>query len=72
MTKAIAPISVGVSKKLHGTPPSITIKGLEPAGGCGTRNNNMSAMDVPTANDMLHHSTPNSVMNNKPMKVVIR
>ena len=71
-TKASAPTRVGVSKKCHLTPPSITINGLEPAGGCGTRSNSISAIAVPTASDRLHHSMPNKVKNDKPVKVVIR
>ena len=71
-TKASAPISVGVTKKCQLTPPSMTIKGLEPAGGCGTRSNSISAIAVPTASDKLHHSIPNKVKNDRPVKVVIR
>ena len=59
-------------KKCHFTPPSIMINGLEPAGGCGTRSNNIKVIAVPIASAKLYHSIPNKDMKDKLVKVVIR
>ncbi len=54
MTKTIEPSRVGVIKNPQFTAPSMTIKGLDPAGGCGILNTSISAMAVPTAVAILH------------------
>ena len=72
MTKASASTRVGMIKKCHFTPPSMMINRLEPAGGCGTRSNNIKAIAVPTAKAKLHRSMPNKDMKDKLVKVVIR
>ena len=63
---------VGVTKKCHFTPPRMTINRLDPAGGCGTRSNNIKAIAVPTAKAKLHYSMPNKDIKDKPVKVLIR
>jgi hypothetical protein len=68
----IEPRSVGVIKKLHFTAPNMTIKGLDPAGGCGILHISISAMAVPTAIAMLHQWIPNNVINASPVKVGIK
>ena len=54
MTKTIEPSRVGVIKNPQFTAPSMTIKGLDPAGGCGILNTSISAMAVPTEVAILH------------------
>lgn len=63
----MAPNKVGVSKNSHVGTVSMTITGLEPAGGCTVRVSCMTAMAVPTASAMLHQIAPNSVRNMSPM-----
>ena len=58
-TMSSVPIKVGVSRKSQAGAVSITITGLEPAGGCTVLVSCINAIAVPTASATLHQCAPN-------------